>query len=268
MRQRLALGWTGSALLSAWLLMGAFALVTTVSVGPAAAPAVAAEEGEGEEAAPPEKPRQNMLMWFYKSLGILYSIVFLFISFNLVALIVMNILAGRRDQIVPAALVEAFEAHVNEKRYQEAYELAKSDESMLGHVLAAGMAKLSGGYDEAVKAMQDAGEEDNMKIEQRLSYVALCGQVGPMFGLLGTVDGMVQAFNKIASMNVTPKPSELADGIGTALVTTMVGLWVAIPAIAFHHFMRNRFQKMVAEVGMISDDLMKRIAGPAATKKA
>jgi len=78
----------------------------------------------------------------------------------------------------------------------------------------------------------------------------------------------VQAFNKIASMNVTPKPSELADGIGTALVTTMVGLWIAIPAIAFHHFMRNRFQKMVAEVGMISDDLMKRIAGPAAVKKA
>lgn len=267
MRQRLVLGWTGSALLSVWLLMGVFAAVTTISVGPAATPVVAAEEGEaGDEAAPPEKPRQNMLMWFYRSLGLLYSIVFLFISFNLVALIVMNILAGRRDQIVPPALVEAFEAHINEKRYQEAYELAKSDESMLGHVLAAGMAKLAGGYDEAVKAMQDAGEEDNMKLEQRLSYVALCGQVGPMFGLLGTVDGMVQAFNKIASMNVTPKPSELADGIGTALVTTMVGLWIAIPSIAFHHFMRNRFQKLVAEVGTISEDFIKRIAGPAPKK--
>ena len=53
-----------------------------------------------------------MLVWLYKSLGLRYVIAFLIVTFNLVALMVMNVLAARRDQIVPAALVEAFEAHL------------------------------------------------------------------------------------------------------------------------------------------------------------
>ena len=267
MRQRFALGWLGSALLSAWLMLGMFAVFTSVSVGPGANTAVAADEGAdegGEQTAAPKK--DSMLVWLYKSLGLRYVIAFLIVTFNMVALMVMNVLAARRDQIVPAALVEAFEAHLNEKRYQEAYELAKNDESVLGHVLAAGMAKLSGGYDDAMQAMQTVGEEENMKIEQRLNYIALCAQIGPMFGLLGTVDGMVVAFDVIAGSNVTPKPSELAQGIGTALVTTVVGLWVAIPAITFHHIMKNRFQKLVMEVGVVSEDLMKRFSGTQAKK--
>src|SRR3989304_3326968 len=97
-----------------------------------------------------------------------------------------------------------------------------------------------------------------MKLEHRNGYIALIAQIGPMFGLLGTVDGMVMAFDVIAQSNVTPKPSELAQGIGTALVTTVVGLGTALPSIAFYHIIRNRLTKLVAEVGTVSGNLMKR----------
>jgi len=177
-----------------------------------------------------------------------------------VALLVMNILAARRDQIVPLTLVDGFEAHLNEKKYQEAYELAKSDDSFLGHVLAAGLAKLSKGYNQAIEAMQEVGEEENMRLEHRLSYIALIGSVAPMVGLLGTVDGMVQSFMVIANSSTTPKPSELADGISTALITTLVGLWIAIPAIAAFGILRNRFARLVLEVGILSEELMSRFA--------
>jgi biopolymer transport protein ExbB len=270
MRHGLTLGWIGSILLSGWLLFAVLGAFSAVTVGPGAAPAVAADDdagGGGEETG--KAPPKSFLRWLYDSLGLRYVIIFLFITFNLVALFVMNILGARRDVIVPTALVESFEAHLNEKRYQEAYEMAKNDESFLGKVLAAGMAKLSSGYDEAMKSMEEVGGEENMKIEHRLNYVALCAQIGPMFGLLGTVDGMVMAFDVIAGSDVTPKPSELAQGIGTALVTTVVGLWVAIPAIAFHHFYKNRFTKLVSEAGVISEELMKRFQGTttAAVKK-
>jgi biopolymer transport protein ExbB len=81
-----------------------------------------------------------------------------------------------------------------------------------------------------------------------------------MFGLLGTVDGMVAAFDVIAKSSVTPKPSELAAGIGTALVTTVLGLWVAIPSIAYYTVMRNRMQKLLLEVGVVSENLMTRFS--------
>jgi hypothetical protein len=63
------------------------------------------------------------------------------------------------------------------------------------------------------------GEEENMKLEHRLSYVALIGTIAPMVGLLGTVDGMIISFSVIANSATQPKPSELAQGIATALVS-------------------------------------------------
>ena len=205
--------------------------------------------------------QESYLVWFYNALGLRYVVIFLAISFTLVAFFVMNLLVPRRDQICPLHLVEGFEGHLNEKQYQEAYELAKADESILGQVLASGLAKLSTGYDNALASMQETGQEESLKLDQRLSVLALVGTIAPMFGLLGTVDGMVASFQVIARSSTTPKPSELAQGISMALVTTLIGLWLAIPAILAFNLLKNRQQKLLLESGIISENLMKRFQG-------
>ncbi len=217
---------------------------------PAAAPAPTTSAGAMQ--------RRTYLSWAYKSLGISYSLVFLALSFTLVALFVMNVLAARRETMVPTDLIEGFEAQLNAKQYQEAYELAKNDDSFLGKVLSAGLAKLSAGYSQAIEAMQEVGEEEDMKLEHRLSYMALIGTISPMVGLLGTVQGMIESFNVIATATGPPKPAELAQGISTALFTTLVGLFVAIPAIAAYSILRNRIARLVLEVGIVSEGLMNR----------
>lgn len=211
--------------------------------------------GGGSES---DKPTDSVLVWMFSALGWGYSIIFLGLSFTLVALFVMNLLTARRENVVPIHLVEGFEAHLNEKRYQEAYELAKNDESFLGQVLSAGLGKLSAGYSQAIEAMQEVGEEENMKLEHRLSYMALIGSVAPMLGLFGTVHGMIDSFRVIANAVAAPKPKELAEGISTALFTTLVGLAIAIPAIAGYNILRNRVQRLVLEVGILSEGLMSR----------
>lgn len=269
MQRRSVCGGVGAVLASLVLLtafLGSFSTVTFCDVQTVQAADEAGDEAaaadEGGEAAGDSSAAgsESLLVWLYHALGPRYVVVFLFLSFTLVALFVMNLLAIRRENIIPAGLVQGFETNLNEKRYQEAYELAKNDDSMLGQVLSAGLANLGTGYDKAMGAMQEIGEEETMKLEQRLGYVALIGQIGPMFGLLGTVDGMVAAFDVIAKSSVTPKPSELAAGIGTALVTTVLGLWVAIPSIAYYTIMRNRMQKLLLEVGVVSENLMTRFS--------
>jgi biopolymer transport protein ExbB len=89
-----------------------------------------------------------------------------------------------------------------------------------------------------------------------------------MFGLLGTVDGMVKAFSVIAHSTVSPKPYELAAGVMTALVTTLVGLWLAIPAILAFNILRNRIQRLVLEVGIVSENLMSRFQNVGGQPKA
>jgi biopolymer transport protein ExbB len=216
------------------------------------------EEAVAEEESEAEPEGESMLVFFYNALGLKYVIVFLALSFGLVALLVMCFLQIRRAVLMPPALSAAFEAHLENKEYQPAYELAKSDDSYLGHVLAAGMGKLQSGYPAAVEAMQEEEGEQAMKLEHKISYVSLVGALAPMFGLLGTVDGMVGAFMIIAKSETAPKPSQLAIGISQALITTLIGLWLAIPAIACFSIFKNWLAKLTGDIDVEAMRLMSR----------
>ncbi|WP_047815406.1 MotA/TolQ/ExbB proton channel family protein [Rhodopirellula islandica] len=218
----------------------------------------AANAGGGNANTAPPAADQSLLAWVFESLGAAYLIVFLALSVTLVSLFVMNMLAARRDTLCPTELVEEFSQRIAANDNQGAYDLAKADESVLGQVLAAGLAKVSKGYSKAIEAMQEVGEEESMKLEHRLSYMALIGNLSPMIGLFGTVQGMISSFQVIATGGSTPKPSDLAAGISTALFTTLVGLAVAIPAIAAYNILRNRVARLLLEVGVESENLMSK----------
>lgn len=235
---------------------------------PAAAPAAGGEApAAGGGAAPaadapaaaPAAASESFLAWMIRASGF-FGLILLLLSFLMVALIMANVLSIRRDNLMPPDLIAAFEEKINTKDYQGAYELAKSDDSFVARVLAAGLSKLNQGYAEAVEGMQEVGEDENMAMEHKLSYLALIGAIAPMIGLMGTVYGMILSFQTIANSATSPKPSELADGISTALFTTLEGLTVAIPAMIFYSLLRNRVSRFSLEVGMISESLMNRFS--------
>jgi biopolymer transport protein ExbB len=231
-------------------------VAATVAPTAFAPEAVLAQDDAADEGAEPEG--KSYLAFLAEALGLKYIIVFLVLSFGLVALLVMCFLQFRKTVLLPPDLSQQFEQHLENKEYQQAFELAKGSDSYLGRVLAAGMGKLQSGYPAAVEAMQGAQGEEAMKLEHKISYVSLVGALAPMFGLLGTVDGMVAAFMKIAGSDTAPKPSELAVGISQALVTTLIGLWLAIPAIACYGILKNWLQRFNMDVEDESTRLMSR----------
>ena len=105
--------------------------------------------------------------------------------------------------------------------------------------------------------MQEVAEDETMAMEHKIGYLALIGSIAPMLGLLGTVQGMVLSFQVIATSTTSPKPSELADGIATALFTTLEGLVVAIPAIMMYSIYKNRLARFLMECGFVAGNLMK-----------
>ena len=201
---------------------------------------------------------QNMLVKTWVSLGPAYAVTFLIMSIILVALIVRSILAVQKSNFIPDDLVQGIEANLAEKNAQAAVDLVQADESFLGQVLGAGLGKLQKGKEAAMESMQIAGESEIMKLEHMLSYLALIGNIAPMVGLLGTVQGMVASFGQIASSPQTPKPNELAGGIEQALYTTLVGLLLAIPAIVIYNILRNLVQRHVLTAGAQSEDLLEK----------
>lgn len=249
-----------SRVLTLFLMVGIALASFSMAFSPTS---VYAQEDAAETEAPAEGTetvtQESFLSWMIRASGI-WGLLILITSFIMVALIMMNVLQVRRDNFIPPAFIEAFEQRLAQKDYQGAYETAKADDSLVARVLAAGLSRLNRGYEEAIEGMQEVGEDENMTLEHRLSYLALIGTMSPMLGLAGTVWGMIASFRVIANSTTQPKPKDLADGIATALFTTIEGLAVAIPAIAFYSFLRNRVARYMLEVGMISEGLMSRFS--------
>lgn len=200
----------------------------------------------------------NVLSDFYDNLGPVFFPVFLLMSVLFVALLVMGILAVRRGSFVPNDLIAGVDESLAAGDTQAAVDLVRNDESFLGQIVASGLARLPQGKQPAMDAMQITGEDEVMKLEHKLGYLALIGNIAPMVGLLGTVAGMIDSFGTIANSTQTPKPAELAGGIQTALYTTLVGLALAIPAIVAYNLLKTRMQRMVAEAGGEGELMLER----------
>ena len=108
--------------------------------------------------------------------------------------------------------------------------------------------------------MEEFGSLESIKMHARLGYVWLIGQLAPLFGLLGTVNGLIAAFAAIVRKGVTPRPVGLAGGVGTALVATLVGLSIAILAVTFHQVVLGRINRLLAEAGIIAERFAERFA--------
>jgi biopolymer transport protein ExbB len=132
----------------------------------------------------------------------------------------------------------------------------QEEEDMLSRILRAGLQVAGHERHIVVDAMQTEGARATAALSQRVGYLSNIATLAPMLGILGTVLGMIRAFNSIAFQPAVVKPLVLAGGVSMALVTTAAGLVVAIPIMAFYFYFRGRVQKVVAAVEDASADLV------------
>lgn len=262
-----------------WLLLVA-GVGVSLSSGPVLAQEEKAEEAPAEEAPPeeaaadagdgadePEKPQKSALKWLLDASGP-FGLMIIAGSFLLVGLIMTGILQFRRSTFMPPAFVAEFESKLNNRDLPGAFELAKKDDSILGKLLVGGMSRLNKGYEESAAGIAEVADDENLALDHKLSYISLVGAVAPMLGLLGTVQGMVSAFLVIANSSTSPKPNELAQGIVLALVTTLEGLIVAIPAIIGFGLLKNQQARLMHDSLAMADNFIQRILGKKAAPAA
>lgn len=174
------------------------------------------------------------------------------------AIIIENVVSMKRDKLAPPELIDEIQALFDEEQFQEAMELCENEPNYFTRVCGAGIAKIGHPFETIEKALEEMGDEESIKLHQKIGWLSLIANTAPMMGLLGTVAGMVAAFNVIATSGGQASPAELAGGISQALLTTMFGLIVAIPVTAAFAFLRNRMVRTVIELGAIVEDLFER----------
>jgi biopolymer transport protein ExbB len=247
------------------LLTGVVGLVLALFLfglaGPAA-PSLRAQDDAADTAAKPttsaaDDPgeKKGMIRHMIESVGWVFGPMLLFISVALIAIIVLLAMDLRMSAAIPPGFVEDFSDLVNKRQFKAAYELARDDGSFLGRVMTTGMGRLQYGIEDAREAAFNMVDSIKSSKEQLISYLATIGTLGPLLGLVGTVYGMIEAFLVLAT-GTQIDAKALADKISHALVVTLFGVALSVPAIFCHTLFRNRLIRLSMDTGNVADDLL------------
>jgi len=174
------------------------------------------------------------------------------LSLTAAYLVFEHIMTIRRSELMPEGLSDQVRDLLQAGRGPEADRVCREQPSFLSFVLLNGLAEYEGGWPVVEKAMEDASAEQSARLFRKIEYLSVIGNIAPMVGLLGTVTGMIFAFQRVASTQGSAGAGDLAEGIYQALVTTVGGLIVAIPSLGAFAIFRNRVDQLVAEAAYMA----------------
>lgn len=190
--------------------------------------------------------------------GGLLMIPIVFCSFVLVIFTFERSIALRRGRVIPRPFVKRFLHQLREGELgpDEAAELCAENASPVAKVFAAALRKWGRPAVEVEQAILDAGERAVNELRRYLRLFNGVATVTPLLGLLGTVVGMIRAFNSIATSQAMGRPELLASGISQALLTTAAGLSVAIPALILYLFFVSRVDQLIIRIDALGQQLV------------
>jgi biopolymer transport protein ExbB len=173
-----------------------------------------------------------------------------------VSLILERFFSLRRARAYSKDLMDNIREILKNNRVADAITLCEETGGPLAFILKAGLLKQGLPRVEIREAIEDAGLLVVPSLERYLSVLATIANVAPLLGLLGTVVGMTEAFMVIQSHGGAVTPGDLAGGIGTALLTTVWGLIVAIPTLVAYNYFVTQVDNMVWEMEILSSELL------------
>ncbi len=196
----------------------------------------------------------SLYQWFLAGGVLMWPI--LATSIIALAIAIERFFVLRRATIDTRELMDTMRTVLRQGRPQEAVEICDETDVPIARILKAGILKHDRPKEDIREALEDAGNLEIPRLERYLGALATCSNVAPLLGLLGTVQGMLLAFEQIKNKQGLVNPSDLAEGIGNALITTFAGLAVAIPVIIIHNYYLSRVENMVLEMEISSSELV------------
>ncbi len=224
---------------------------------PAAAPADQAQEAPRME--------KSWFRWFVEASGLI-GLVILILSVYFVATVSRLFWELRLPVAIPPEIVGRCQDLLTQRDFKGVFAVVKDDDSIFSRLLTTGISELPNGLAEARDAMERVGEAVRVELEKRISVLAVLGTLGPMIGLIGTLYGMIDAFQEIARSDVQVNAMKVAGGISKALVLTFEGVSLSIPSIWFFSLFRNRISVIMTTAGLEADQFLRHFAHAARAK--
>ena len=186
-------------------------------------------------------------------------------SFVLLVFLFERAISLRRGRVIPGPFTRRFLEQLREGQLdrREALNLCQTNRSPVAEVFGAAVMKWGRPAVEVEQAIIDTGQRVTNDLRRYLRLFNGVSTVSPLLGLLGTVLGMIRAFNAIATADAMGRPELLAGGISQALLTTAAGLSVAIPAYIAYLFFASRVDRLIIDIDALGQEVVTEIASDA-----
>jgi len=165
-----------------------------------------------------------------------------------IGIIIERLIFLKNAEIDNEKFISKIESILRRRKIKEALELCDKNDKPVPRIIKAGLLKIDRTREEVKEAIDDAASYEIPNLEKYLGILATIATVSPLLGLLGTVTGMIKAFMVIEAKGGLVNPGDLARGIWEALLTTVVGLIVAIPAYLAYNYFVSRVNNIVLDM--------------------
>lgn len=204
------------------------------------------------------------------AMGRSFTVAFIVASVIGVWSVIERLVVLRRRRVIPRGFVEKFLMHLRAGRLDkaEALKVCQQNMSPMADIFIHGLRKWGRPSTEVEQAVTDGGERQVSQLKKGLRVLNGVSTLSPLIGLLGTVVGMIKSFNDIATAGAMGQTQTLANGIALALLTTAVGLIIAIPAMAAYLYLAGRIDSVVLEMDRLGQELVHLISAEALRERA
>lgn len=161
-----------------------------------------------------------------------------------------------RARIDTDDLLEDVKLSLGQGKVLEAMQIAKKARGPVAAMFAGGIAHYDQGRDEIKEHMESIGKEEIFRMERRMGILDTIVMISPLLGILGTVTGIIKSFNVMAALEGVAQASALSAGIAEALLTTAVGLIIAIPTMALTTYLNGLINAQVADLNRKSTEIV------------
>ena len=214
-----------------------------------------------------QKPMESIFWWFLRCSGLIGAFI-LVLSVWFVATIARMFMELRPVTAMPPEVLSRCEAMLEQRDFKGIFNVVKEDDSYFSRVLVTGITELPNGVSEARESMERVADMLTAEMDKKISMMSVLGTLGPMIGLLGTLKGMITSFSAIARGGNALDTTQVATGISEALLLTFEGVILAVFAIYFFSFFRNRVSLISVTALTRADEFLRHFAQAARTKTA
>ncbi|MDH5541382.1 MAG: MotA/TolQ/ExbB proton channel family protein [Nitrospinota bacterium] len=175
-----------------------------------------------------------------------------------VAISIERFIKLQKEKVIHPGFLSEVRREWQEKKFDRAMEVCNRHSTPVSRIVRAGLLRWKMGILEIERAVEGAGNHESTLLNANLRGLGVIANIAPMLGLLGTVAGMIKAFNVISTSG-SGNAALVANGISEALITTASGLIVGIPTLAIYHFFKGKVEQLIFEMEEVSINFIEEI---------